>query len=191
MTSQPTTEQSAPFSYLSLAIAAIALTVIVLFFFPWIDDPDSNGQRVLSGINVAVQSTLLTEQDFPSGILFIMPLVAAGYLWEYYRKVRSPYRPRRRLSYAGMTIIGIGAVLIWGQNFAQAASDCLQNGECAPLTAEQATYTAEDVIRNLFALNIWLYLGLSLLLLGLPFWDQRPEEPKPDDNPYERSTSFT
>jgi len=182
MTSETESNQKKSLNYLSLSIAAIALTVIVIFFFPWIDDPDSNGERILTGIDVAVQSTLLTEDDFPSGILFIMPLVAVGFLWEYYRKIRSQYRPRRRLSYAGMTIIGIICVLIWGQNFAQAASDCFQNGECAPLTPEQATYTAEDVIRKFYDINLWIYLGLSLLLLVLPFWDQRPEEPKASDN---------
>jgi hypothetical protein len=184
MKSQPDNKQSQPFSYLSLAISAIALAVIVVFLFPWIDDPDSNGERVLTGIDVAIQSTLLTDEEFPAGILFIMPLVAAGYIWEYYRKIRSPYRPRRRRSYAGMTIIGIASVLVWGRAFAVAASDCLQSGECIPLTPEQATYTAEDVVRNLYALNFWVFLGLTLLLLVLPFWDQRPEEPKPDNENY-------
>lgn len=167
--------------YLSLAIAAIALTVLVLFFFPWIDDPASEGERVLTGLEIAVQSTILTAEDFPSGVLFIVPLLAAGFLWEYYRKVKSPYRPRRRRSFAGMMIIGIGAVVLWGRAFAQAASDCLQDGSCVPLTPEQASYTPQDVILNLYTTNLWLYVGLSLLLLVLPFWDMRPPEPRQEE----------
>lgn len=165
-------------NYLSLAIAAIALTIIFLFFLPWINDPASDGERVLAGIDVAVQSTLLTEDDIPSGILFIIPLVAGAILYQNLRRLSSPYRPSRRITNAGMLVIGIAALLVWAWNFANAASDCFQSGDCIALTEEQVTYTPEDVIRNLYDTNLWIYLGLSLLSLLLPFWDTRPEEPR-------------
>lgn len=175
-----TTKEKHPFHYLSFVISAVAVTVIFLFMMPWLVVPTSDGERALAGIDVAVQSTLLTDEEFTSGLLFILPLVALGFLWEHYRKLRSGYRPRRRLSYAGLTAIGLIVFVLWIRLYALAASDCLQSGECVALKPEQASFSAEDVVRNLFTTNIWIYAGLSLLLLVLPFWDTRPAEPRPD-----------
>jgi hypothetical protein len=106
-----------------------------------------------------------------------MPLVAVGFLYEYYPKLRSLYRPRRRLQYIGMTLMGIGATLVWGWSYANNAAECLASGACLAASPEQRNYTAEDVVRHLYTSNLWIYLGLSLLLVALPLWDQRPQPP--------------
>ncbi len=174
--------QDKSLNYLSLLISAVALTVIFIFLLPWVDVPDTGSNvEVLTGIDIATQSTTLTEDDLiPSSVLFITPLVAAGFLWEYYRKLKSPYRPRRRWQYAGMIVMGIGFTCYWYYAYATHASDCLQDGVCLAATQEQSEYTTQQVIENLYTVNTWIYLVLSLLLIVFPFWDHRPQEPKKD-----------
>lgn len=174
--------QSKSLNYLSLVISAIALTVVFIFLMPWVDVPDTGSNvELLTGIDIATQSTTLTDDDIiPSSVLFITPLVAVGFLWEYYRKLKSPYRPRRRWQFAGMMLMGIGFTCYWYYAYATQAADCLQSGECLAVTAEQSEYTPRDVVENLYTLNTWIYLMLSLLLVVFPFWDQRPQEPKTD-----------
>jgi hypothetical protein len=186
MTATTTNNPRKRIHVLSLVISAVALTIIALFLMPWVNDKNTgNKDRILAGIDVSAGSTFLTEDKFPSGLLFISPLVAVGFIYEYYRKVRSPLRPRRRLNYAFMTLIGIGAFLIWAWLFADAASDCFRAGQsqCQALIPEQANYSAQDVIVNFYTFYLWLYLGLNLLLVALPFWDSRPEEPRKDIAP--------
>jgi hypothetical protein len=168
-------------NFLSLAIAAIAITVISLFFMPWVEDPASEGERVLTGVDVAVQSTFLTDELIPSGILWIIPLVAFGLLYQNLRRISSLYRPRQRLTFAGSMIIGIAAFAIWAIVFAGEAAACLREGvECAPLTPEQSTFTRQDIIEEFYTTNMQIYIALTLMLVVLPFWDRRPEAPKQD-----------
>lgn len=175
-------KQAKSIHYLSLIISAVALTVVVLFLLPWVDIPDTESNiDLLTGVDVATQSTELTDDDIiPSSVLFVTPLIAVGFLWEYYRKVTSPERPRRRWQYAGMMIIGIGFTCYWYITYATQASECLQSGQCISATQAQSEYTTQEVIENLYTMNTWIYLSLSLLLVVLPFWDNRPQAPKND-----------
>lgn len=168
--------------YLSLIISAIALTIVFIFLLPWVDVPDTGSNvDLLTGIDIATQSTALTDDNIiPSGVLFITPLVSVGFLWEYYRKLKSPHRPRRRWQYAGMMMMGIGFTCYWYFVYATQASECLQSGECRAITQAQSEYTSRDVVEKLYTMNTWIYLILSLLLVAVPFWDQRPQEPKSD-----------
>lgn len=168
-------------NFLSLTNAAVAITVIFLFFMPWVNDPASDGERVLTGVDVAVQSTFLTDELIPSGILWIIPLVAFGLFYQNLRRVSSPYRPGQRLTFAGSMIIGVVAFFIWAVVFADEASACLREGvECAPLTPEQSTFTRQDIIEEFYTTNMQIYIALALILVVLPFWDRRPEAAKPD-----------
>lgn len=169
-------------NFLSLTNAAIAITILFLFLLPWVDNfPTDGGERAFSGWMIAQNEILLRESLIPSGILFIIPLVTVGLLYQNLRRVSSKYRPRQRITFAGSMIIGLIAFVVWAIAFADEASTCLHEQiYCTPVNQIQSTFTRQDIITEFYTLNMQIYAALSLLLLVLPFWDRRPEAPKPD-----------
>ncbi|NDJ86835.1 MAG: hypothetical protein GYB66_13205 [Chloroflexi bacterium] len=175
----------------SLMIAAVALAVFVLFFFPWL-----TGDENLSGLDVASRNLAITE-DFPSGVVFILPLVAGSILFQYYRRVRDAVRPRRRLATLLTLIVGLIATGLWVRTYTIKATDFLNDqpppptslddvldpgfsAEDRPLPPQQEPYTTGDVLREQFTTELWLHLALGASLLILPFLDTRPPADPPE-----------
>lgn len=183
-------EQTARFSKLhglSLTISALALTVIVLFLFPWLQ-----GDEALSGLDVASRNLQITE-NFPSGVVFIVPLVVASILYQYYRRVLEPQRPRRRGLTAVMLIIGLVATGLWIRLYTINATEFLNQAEEAAALANTSlptgnvdtppsiappqtipVHTTGEVLRERFTFELWLHLALAAALVFLPFLDTRP-----------------
>ncbi|MCB9437741.1 MAG: hypothetical protein H6673_12265 [Anaerolineales bacterium] len=180
---------SKPIHALSLIISAVALTVVVLFLFPWLQATED-----LSGIDIASRNIAITEQ-FPEGVVFIIPLVAGSILVQYYRRVRNTVRPRRRLTTALMLSIGLVATILWVRNYTLNAVDIYNTLLQNPITdelpidpafeVEQVERPAPellsmgDVLRDDFTVELWLHLALAASLLFLPFLDSRPEADPP------------
>lgn len=178
-----------PIHALSLVIAAVALTVIVLFLLPWLTADDS-----LSGLDIASRNIAITEQ-FPEGTIFIIPLVIGSLLLQYYRRVRDTVRPRRRFTTALMLLIGLVATVLWIRNYTLNATDYINELAQSPATntlpidpafeVEQAERVATepvstgDILRDHFTVETWLHLALAAALLILPFLDTRPEAEPP------------
>ncbi len=181
-------EPKPPLDLLSLMIAAVALTVLVLFFFPWLQSEE----EPLSGLDVASRNLEVTK-DFPSGIVFILPLVVVSMLFQYYRRVRDTVRPRRRFATISMLVVGLIATLLWVRNYTLNATDRLNEQAAAAqfgdlpddprfetdtVSSEPETYSTGDVLRDQFTFELWLHLALSMSLLVLPYLDTRePDEP--------------
>ncbi len=179
---------------LSLMIAAVALTVLVLFLFPWLQ-----GDEALSGLDVGSRNLVLTE-DFPAGIVFILPLVTGSVLIQYYRRVRDTMRPRRRSVTAAMLIIGLVCTILWVRIYTLNATESLNTDlvtqsespddlsvdpdatSSAPPVAvtQQEPYTTGEVLQDRFTFELWLHLALGMALVVLPFLDPRPEVDPPN-----------
>lgn len=175
---------------LSLLISAVALTTAVLFLFPWLKTSGN-----LSGFDIASRNITVTE-GFPEGVVFIVPLVVASLLVQYYRRVRDTVRPRRRLTTALSLAIGVVATVLWIRNYTLNATD-FYNEQARNLlipadvpidpafevaVAERATpelLSTGDVLRQDFTVEFWLHLALATSLLILPFLDTRPEAAPP------------
>jgi hypothetical protein len=161
-------------------IAAVALTVVVLFFFPWLE-----GTNNLTGLDIATQNLILTEQ-YPSGVLFILPLVAGSILYQYYRRIRQAVRPRRRLTTSMMLIIGLSATILWLRTYAVNARDQLNDNLLlfSVTNAEEEIrtepYTIGEVLSEQVRFELWLHLAMGTALLVLPFVDPRPPADPPE-----------
>lgn len=178
-----------PIHTLSLIISAVALTVVVLFLLPWL-----RADEDLSGLDIASRNIAITEQ-FPEGVVFIIPLVVGSILFQYYRRVRDTVRPRRRLTTVLMLVIGLVATILWIRNYTLNATDYYNELAQSPITdelpidpafeVEQAQQpdsellSTGDVLRDDFTVELWLHLALAASLLFLPFLDNRPEAAPP------------
>jgi hypothetical protein len=183
---------------LGLIISAVALSILVLFFVPWVQGAE--GGENLSGLDVASRTVAITD-DFPGGVVFILPLVVGSILFQYYRRLKQSVRPRRRLSTLAMLIIGLIATGLWIRSYTINATELLneqetietvapeiftenQGNEPTEDTDTQTTtlrepVTTGDVLQEQFELELWLHLALSASLLILPFLDDRPEAESP------------
>lgn len=195
-----TRQEAAQLNILGLIISAVALAVLVLFFVPWIKGVD--GGDSLSGLDVASRTIAITE-DFPGGIVFILPLVVGSVLFQYYRRIKQSVRPRRRLSTFFMLIIGLITTVLWVRHYTINATEWLneqstvnaipsesdifpENRGDTPLdddsvetASSREAVTTGDVLREQFEIELWLHLALSASLLILPFLDDRPEAEAP------------
>jgi hypothetical protein len=199
---QPSTtglqQEQTKFNTLGLIISAVALATLVLFVVPWVQGVD--GGQNLSGLDVASRTVTVTD-NFPGGIVFILPLVVASVLFQYYRRLKQPVRPRRRLSTLAMLIIGLIATGLWVRTYTINATELLNGQEPtetvlpeiftenqsndtpeeteAETTANIEPVTTGDILQDQFQLELWLHLALSASLLILPFLDDRPEAEPP------------
>lgn len=201
---QPSTKQTqlepTAINTLGLIISAVAVAVLVLFFVPWVKGVD--GGQHLSGLDVASRTIAITD-NFPGGVVFILPLVTGSVLFQYYRRLKQPVRPRRRLSTLAMLVVGLIATGLWIRVYAvnateqlneQAAAETLlpevftenQVGDDADtddtdaeIISTREPVTTGDILRDQFELEIWLHLFLAASLLVLPFLDDRPEAEPP------------
>lgn len=180
-------EPKKPLDLLSLIIAAVALTVLALFFFPWLDTDE-----YLSGLDVASRNLQVTE-NFPSGIVFILPLVVGSILFQYYRRVRDDVRPRRRFATISMLVVGLIATGLWIRAYTLNATDMLNalatgipelpEDPAFPtdsVEVEPEPYTTGDILREQFTIELWLHLALAASLLVLPYLDPRPPADPPE-----------
>lgn len=179
------TAPKARLNSLSLIIAATALAVIVLFIFPWL-----NAEEPLSGLDIASRNLQITE-NFPSGIVFILPLVVGSMLFQYYRRIWDTVRPRRREVTALMLLVGLIATGLWIRIYTIKATEFLNSETYVEVedlppaaTPEEAlptkVYTTGEVLREQFTPELWLHVALSAALLVLPFIDPRPSAETPE-----------
>ena len=200
---QPYGKQSHPeptkINTLGLIISAVAVAVLVLFFVPWVKGVD--GGQNLSGLDIASRTVSITE-DFPGGVVFILPLVVTSVLFQYYRRLKQPVRPRRRRSTAAALIVGLIATGLWVRIYTINATEFLNEQQTIEATqpeifaANEGDTSSEDtdteaqtptidpattgtVLREQFELELWLHLFLAGALLILPFLDDRPEVEAP------------
>lgn len=161
--------------FLSLAISAIALAVVGLFLFgTWLEIPNDAGEIVhFSGYDIATLNLQVTE-NFPAGAMFILPIVAGAILFQHYRRVATPERPSRRGTNAAMLALGILVVGLWVRTYILNMTTALNQNDPFVLDGTQSPYTNGEVIREFFTVQIWLCLGLSVVLLIFPFFDKRP-----------------
>lgn len=144
-----------------------------LFLFgAWLEAPGEDGLVSFSGYEIAAQNVNFTE-DFPSGAMFILPVVAAAIAFQYYRRVGTPERPGSRLNNASMLLLGIVVVLWWMRTYTVNVTDALNESPLVT-SGEYERFTNGDILRDFFTSELWLCLGLSVLLLILPFFDKRP-----------------
>ncbi len=160
--------------FLSLAIAAIGLAVVGLFVFGvWLETPGENNETdSFTGFDIAARNVNFTE-DFPSGIMFILPIVAGAMTFQFYRRIATPERPGSRVNNSLMLILGIVVVLLWMRTYTLNVTDALNESPFVT-SGEHAPYTNGDIIRDFFTSEIWLCLALSVILLILPYFDKRP-----------------
>ncbi|MCQ3932113.1 MAG: hypothetical protein DPW16_16805 [Chloroflexi bacterium] len=160
--------------FLSLAIAAIGLAVVGLFVLGvWLETPGENNETdSFTGFDLAARNVNFTE-DFPSGIMFILPIVVGAMTFQFYRRIATPERPGSRVNNALMLLLGIVVVLLWMRTYTLNVTDAL-NESLFVTSGEHAPYTNGDIIRDFFTSEIWLCLALSVILLILPFFDKRP-----------------
>ncbi|MBI5929133.1 MAG: hypothetical protein HY862_07490 [Chloroflexi bacterium] len=160
--------------FLSLAIAAIGLAVVGLFIFgTWLETPsDDNTMDRFTGYALASKNVNFTE-NFPSGAMFILPVVVGAMSFQHYRRIATPERPGSRVNNALMLTLGLIVVLLWMRTYTLNVTDALNESPLVT-SGEQSAYTHTDIIRDFFTVELWLCLALSVILLILPFLDKRP-----------------
>lgn len=181
----------APLDILSIMIVAVAAATVILFVVPWL-----TVESDLSGIDIAS----LAPDRWPhmdgvsSGMLVILPLVTLSILYQYARRWRDEYRPRRRSTTVAMQLIGILVTAYWIRTYTVNTTDylnlrdpeILQPG--SPYLPEveftddgtRREYSTGDILQEQFTVFMWLHLMLGISLLILPWLDQRPEDDPPE-----------